>query len=775
MISAFGGDHFSAKDELKWTSIVETVRNNPLLNMQWHLCFPPSLATSSSSVEGTVQTIQEQLWHSSVGEPVYGQMFPPGFWRQLADSPPHPAGCSSASPLSSSCCSSSASPLSSSCCSSSSSSSSFCYCSVPSLPSISPSVAVHSLAAQQNDNQCQLLLRQQQQQQQQQQKSQFVLTTFSTEDSLGFHSLNRQQNLEMADDLFNDLSKFTSNLGQPCEQNEQNGQTLVPMPSPKVFTEGGDGGGAETDGDEQQERDGTKAENDDGGRRMDGDSGEREETDRETEHERQKEVPKTAEEMDLEKEGHDENLLLHALLPTPPAKHFLPQLLIQQQQTQSVAPSYEMTVASFGRMPELERQEIMGQPNAAPPADAGEEDENACPPQLDAEETMDRPILSIPKRLLEMALTAITAHSKKQKGAALCPLSAPSLPSSVCFSSSSSSSSNTSSSADDPSSNERKRRKRIATCNGQTDGGAERPLRKRRRVRSRIGPRRKQRGQRHKGRDAERHNGEGEEQQHNGTAPLRMALISVPKEAEANLVETQKKRNRKGQSIAAEHKRAGAASLLPLVSNWRPLGPGSVRRPFPDCRDTSICYDAIRHRNVPNVAIRVGDCVQINSADSEDDLFVGRVLAIHYQSEDRSLQLTLLWFYTPRQLPTAPPLSEFDPRELFASKHLDSVNVDSVNAVVHVLTFAEYCRYRAEFAFNRMSKGPSPTRPPPCPPLASNYPRRDFLPPFGTPSDAVFFCRGVFSLTKKRTLSFACAKPTKSLRGLRPKITKSCQ
>ncbi|KAL3083208.1 hypothetical protein niasHS_011010 [Heterodera schachtii] len=755
MISAIGGDHFSAKDELKWTSVVESVRNNPLLNMQWHLCFPPSLATSSSSVEGTVQTIQQQFWHSSDGEPVHGQMFPPGFWRQLADSPPHP-GCSSASPLSSS----SVSPLSSS---------AFCYCSVPSLPSIGPSVAVHSLAAQQNDNQCQLLLRQQQQH-----HSQFVLTTFSTEDSLGFHSLNRQQNLAMADDLFNDLSKYISNLGQPCEQNEQNGQTLVPMPSPKVFTEGEDGGEAETDGDEQRERDGTKAENEDGERRMDGDSGEREETDRETEHELQKEVPKTAEEM--EKEWHDENLLLHALPPTPPAKHFIPQLLIQQQQTQSAAPSYEMTVASesFGIMPELERQEIMGQPNAAPPADAGEEDENACPPQLDAEETMDRPILSIPKRLLEMALTAITAHSKKQKGAdasaALCPRPAPSLPSSVCFSSSSSSSSNIS---DDPSSNERKRR------NGQTDGGAERPLRKRRRVRSRIGPRRKQRGQRQKGRDAERHNGEVEEQQHidNGTAPLRMALISVPKEAEANLEDqkTMKKRNRKGQSIAAEHKRAGAASLLPLVSNWRPLGPGSVRRPFPDCRDTSICYGAIRHRSVPNVAIRVGDCVQINSADSADDLFVGRVLAIHYQSEDRSLQLTLLWFYTPRQLPTALPLSEFDPRELFASKHLDSVNVDSVNAVVHVLTFAEYCRYRAEFAFNRLSKGPSPTRPPPCPPPVSNYPRRDFLPPFGTPSDAVFFCRGVFSLTKKRTLSFACAKPTKSLRALRPKITKSCE
>lgn len=69
------------------------------------------------------------------------------------------------------------------------------------------------------------------------------------------------------------------------------------------------------------------------------------------------------------------------------------------------------------------------------------------------------------------------------------------------------------------------------------------------------------------------------------------------------------------------------------------------------------------------------------------------MLAIHYSAERRSLQLTLLWFYTPRQLPVQPDnVAALDARELFASRHLDTVNVDAVNALVHVLTFAEYCR-----------------------------------------------------------------------------------
>uniref|UniRef100_A0A183BLN5 RNA helicase n=1 Tax=Globodera pallida TaxID=36090 RepID=A0A183BLN5_GLOPA len=79
-------------------------------------------------------------------------------------------------------------------------------------------------------------------------------------------------------------------------------------------------------------------------------------------------------------------------------------------------------------------------------------------------------------------------------------------------------------------------------------------------------------------------------------SPLKMALIHVPEQA---------------QLIADRKSGLRAAApppLLPLVSNWRPVGPGCVRRLLPDSRDHFICYDAIRHRSVPGVAIRVGDC-----------------------------------------------------------------------------------------------------------------------------------------------------------------------
>jgi hypothetical protein len=57
----------------------------------------------------------------------------------------------------------------------------------------------------------------------------------------------------------------------------------------------------------------------------------------------------------------------------------------------------------------------------------------------------------------------------------------------------------------------------------------------------------------------------------------------------------------------------------------------------------------------------------------------GRVLAIHYEPEKRALLLTLLWFYTVRQLPIRPAEANLlDPHELFASRHLDTINMDSV-------------------------------------------------------------------------------------------------
>uniref|UniRef100_A0A915NN53 BAH domain-containing protein n=1 Tax=Meloidogyne floridensis TaxID=298350 RepID=A0A915NN53_9BILA len=128
-----------------------------------------------------------------------------------------------------------------------------------------------------------------------------------------------------------------------------------------------------------------------------------------------------------------------------------------------------------------------------------------------------------------------------------------------------------------------------------------------------------------------------------------------------------------------------------FASNWRPMGLGVLKqlplRRLPDSNEENVkqyfCFNSIRHKSESDVFIKLGDCVLVNSADFEEDIFVGRVLSIHYEPTERSLLLTLLWFYTGKQLPSlrlnnSGCSSNFEDNELFASKHLDIVNADSV-------------------------------------------------------------------------------------------------
>lgn len=56
---------------------------------------------------------------------------------------------------------------------------------------------------------------------------------------------------------------------------------------------------------------------------------------------------------------------------------------------------------------------------------------------------------------------------------------------------------------------------------------------------------------------------------------------------------------------------------------------------------------------------------------------------------------TVLWFYTQKQLDTSKGLStlEMHEKELFASRHLDTVNVDCIESLAFVLTVNEFCRF----------------------------------------------------------------------------------
>lgn len=207
---------------------------------------------------------------------------------------------------------------------------------------------------------------------------------------------------------------------------------------------------------------------------------------------------------------------------------------------------------------------------------------------------------------------------------------------------------------------------------------------------------------------------------------------------------------------------AQPSSLRRLNSNWRPIGKGIYcRLPKADAVDEPrLCFDAIRHRKAVDVRIRLGDCVLVNSDEAEDDIFVGRVICIYYDPNKRAILLSLLWFYTIAQLPSRPPnVHLLDQHELFASQHLDCINADSVQDLVYVLSYSEYCRYHAQIAVVRM---PSERRPPQWVkhwvPNEKDYPRKQFLPQINTAKDMVFFCRGIYSIRTRRINTMALPK-----------------
>jgi len=67
-----------------------------------------------------------------------------------------------------------------------------------------------------------------------------------------------------------------------------------------------------------------------------------------------------------------------------------------------------------------------------------------------------------------------------------------------------------------------------------------------------------------------------------------------------------------------------------FASNWRPMGLGVLKqlplRRLPDSNEENVkqyfCFNSIRHKSESEVYIKLGDCVLVNSADFEEDIFV---------------------------------------------------------------------------------------------------------------------------------------------------------
>lgn len=159
------------------------------------------------------------------------------------------------------------------------------------------------------------------------------------------------------------------------------------------------------------------------------------------------------------------------------------------------------------------------------------------------------------------------------------------------------------------------------------------------------------------------------------------------------------------------------------------------------------CYPAMRHKE--GDIIKERDCVLLRSGSKDTDLpFVAKVAAFWENPEDGEMMMSLLWYYRPEHTEQGRKPGQMED-EVFASKHKDVNSVACIEDKCYVLTFAEYCRYRARLS---LPDNGVLTHSLVVPESETGYPRNYRLPPDCTSADMVFFCRSVYDFRQKRIL-----------------------
>jgi len=122
------------------------------------------------------------------------------------------------------------------------------------------------------------------------------------------------------------------------------------------------------------------------------------------------------------------------------------------------------------------------------------------------------------------------------------------------------------------------------------------------------------------------------------------------------------------------------------------------------------------------------------------DVFVAKVSAFWRDELTGKIMMELMWYYHPTQTDLLHKC-EFNKRELFASKHYDVLDVDTIDDKCYVLTFSEYCRWKARekcfllFGDKKMSEAKSKR-----------------MPSLDTASDSIYFCRNAYDFRMKRLM-----------------------
>ncbi|XP_052107022.1 uncharacterized protein LOC127739365 isoform X2 [Mytilus californianus] len=156
------------------------------------------------------------------------------------------------------------------------------------------------------------------------------------------------------------------------------------------------------------------------------------------------------------------------------------------------------------------------------------------------------------------------------------------------------------------------------------------------------------------------------------------------------------------------------------------------------------CYPAIIHTDGDIIYIR--DVVILRSGPRKTDIpYLGKVTA--FWEENDEMMMGLLWYYHPEHTDSG-RLPHHLQNEIFASKHRDENSVACIDDRGYVLTYNEYCRYRAEKCRVECNLSPRPM----VVPVLEDNPRSQRIPVPDVDSNTVYMCRQVYDFKLKRIL-----------------------
>ncbi|CAC5363901.1 Bromo adjacent homology domain-containing 1 protein [Mytilus coruscus] len=233
------------------------------------------------------------------------------------------------------------------------------------------------------------------------------------------------------------------------------------------------------------------------------------------------------------------------------------------------------------------------------------------------------------------------------------------------------------------------------------------------------------------------------------TYPKRRRVASFDRQLSTESVGVRRKKSSTSTKITSvvtnEKKKTEIKKVKKRNHNWEFKFPPEKRKVMVSGSMVEReCYPAIIHTDGDIIYIR--DVVILRSGPRKTDIpYLGKVTA--FWEENDEMMMGLLWYYHPEHTDSG-RLPHHLQNEIFASKHRDENSVACIDDKGYVLTYNEYCRYRAEKCRVESNLSPRPM----VVPVLEDNPRSQRIPVPDVDSNTVYMCRQVYDFKLKRIL-----------------------